>query len=193
MRQHRRRAAMTAHVSYLPATHGPDLDSAPDRFSEDDVDLYESEESPLVYACYPKLTHGTPWAATHLWRLRELVAGAEVVDPEHCGWRNEQEWLTHWPDRSRLSALVIFPDQLGTVGGGCLREISDAIAYGLPVAALDLCCALRESPHNLRDNVLLVPTTYPCSNCPQRLNNGRTLLVVSALSESSGPVRPHGE
>jgi hypothetical protein len=119
---------------------GPDLDSVPDRAFELDDELADlwDPTPPLVYACHPKSTYGTSWAAAHLARLVELLPGAEVIDPERCGWETSAEWREDWPRLlDRLSGLVVFEAPDRSVGAGCLVELADALASGLPVAALD--------------------------------------------------------
>jgi hypothetical protein len=126
---------------------GPDLDSVPDRAFDpaDDLADLRAPGGPLVYAAHSKTTYGTVWAAAHVGRLRALVPEAEVIDPECCGWDSDEDWLGAWPELlRRLSALVVFGDQLGAIGTGCLRELSDAITFGLRVAALDLGLGLCE-------------------------------------------------
>jgi hypothetical protein len=102
---------------------------------------------PLVYAAHPKSTYRTPWARAHIGRLRELLPAAEVIDPEDSAWLSDADWLERWPMLlGRLSEVVVFAARDNTVGAGCLREVADAIAYGVPVAALDLgrgLCELR--------------------------------------------------
>jgi hypothetical protein len=39
---------------------------------------------------------------------------------------------------------VIFGDEDGAIGAGCVRELADAIAIGVPVAGFDIGHGLRE-------------------------------------------------
>ena len=103
----------------------------------DSAELYDRTDT-LVYACHPLTTYGTPWAARHLDRIAELLPDAQVVDPEHRGWGTSAEWREDWLTLlARLSAVVVFEAPDRSVGAGCLGELADALAFGLPVAILD--------------------------------------------------------
>jgi hypothetical protein len=93
---------------------------------------------PRVYAAHPVTCYGTGWAADAVGRLHAALPGCEVVDPETVGWDSNTAWLTAWPALlAGLDALAVFAADDGTIGAGCLHEIADAIAKGLPVAMLD--------------------------------------------------------
>lgn len=101
--------------------------------------MTSDRSGPLVYACHPMATYGTPWAAHHVARLVELLPGVEVLDPEHCGWDTNDAWHSGWPGLlATLAGLVVFGAPDDTVGAGCLVELADVIAARLPVAALDI-------------------------------------------------------
>jgi len=69
--------------------------------------------------------------------LRRLLPGVELIDPEDRSW-SEDSWLAEWPAvLEGLSAVVVSPDEAGTIGTGCIREVTDAIFLGLPVWAFD--------------------------------------------------------
>jgi hypothetical protein len=90
---------------------------------------------PRVYAAHPKACYGTAYAATCLARLGELLPAAEIVDPEALGWRTEAQWRLSWPKvLGGLSSFVVFAGIDGTIGAGCIRELTDAVARYLPIA-----------------------------------------------------------
>jgi len=92
---------------------------------------------PRVYAAHPLTCYRTEWAARCLERLRKLLPVVELIDPEDRSW-SADSWLFEWPRvLGGLSAVVVFPDQDGTVGTGCIREVTDAVFLGLPVWAFD--------------------------------------------------------
>jgi hypothetical protein len=90
---------------------------------------------PRVYAAHPKACYGTDHAARHIAHLAELLPNAEVVDPEALGWRTEEQWRRSWPKvLGGLSLFVVFAGLDGTIGAGCIRELTDAVVRNLPVA-----------------------------------------------------------
>jgi hypothetical protein len=92
---------------------------------------------PQVYAAHPMTSYGTEHERACLDTLAALLPGSEIIDPATRYWSNTG-WLRAWPRLlSTLSGLVLFADETGTVGAGCLREVADAVAAGLPVAFLD--------------------------------------------------------
>jgi len=92
---------------------------------------------PRVYACHPMTCYGTEHERVCLDALAGLLRGVEIIDPA-TRYRTNAGWLRAWPRLlSTLSGLVVFADETGTVGAGCLREVADAVAAGLPVAYLD--------------------------------------------------------
>jgi len=69
-------------------------------------------------------------------RLRTFLPTFDLVDPEEESW-SADSWLYEWPwVLGGLSAVVVFPDEDGTVGI-CIREVTDAIFLGLPVWTYD--------------------------------------------------------
>jgi hypothetical protein len=109
---------------------------------------------PRVYAAHPMTSYGTEHERACLDALAALLCGAEIIDPA-TRYRTNAGWLRAWPRLLRtLAGLVLFADEDGTVGTGCLREVVDAVAAGLPVAYLDPCLGLCE----LAGLDLLAPT-----------------------------------
>ena len=93
---------------------------------------------PKVYAAHPMTCYGTTHERASLDTLARLFPGAEIVDPAGI-FASSTEWLDHWPDvLDGLDALVLFADEHGMVGAGCVREVADAIAAGVPVGYLDV-------------------------------------------------------
>jgi len=90
-----------------------------------------------VYVCHPVTSYGEPGTARAIATLTRILPGAILVNPEDRGWKDSSEWLEEWPGLLvALAGLVVVADRLDTVGTGCLREVTDAITLGLPVAAL---------------------------------------------------------
>ena len=99
---------------------------------------------PRLYAAHPMTCYGTEHERACLDTLAGLFGDAEIIDPATRGWTNDT-WRRAWPRLVvTLAALVLFPDEDGTVGTGCLREVADAIAAGVPVAVLDAYFGLCE-------------------------------------------------
>jgi hypothetical protein len=93
---------------------------------------------PRVYAAHPMTSYRTEHERTCLDALAALLPGAEIIDPAGR-YRTNAGWLRAWTRLlSTLSGLVLFADEDGTVGAGCLREVADAVAAGLPVGYLDV-------------------------------------------------------
>ena len=91
---------------------------------------------PLVYIAHPQTAYGTTYGAEQIAALAKVLPHAELVDPEAAQWATNADWLRDWPViLDSLSGLVVFTDQAGTVGTGCLRELVDAVMAGLPLAA----------------------------------------------------------
>ncbi len=92
---------------------------------------------PRVYGAHPMVSYRSEHERTCLDTLAELFTHAEIVNPAERSWTNAG-WRRAWPRLlATLSGLVLFADEDGTVGTGCLREVADAIAAGVPVAYLD--------------------------------------------------------
>jgi hypothetical protein len=88
--------------------------------------------------------HGTPYAAECLDALAGLLPGARLIDPTTI-FASDMEWLRSWPRLVRtLGGFVMFGAADGTIGAGCIRELADAIAFGVPTAGFDFGRGLRE-------------------------------------------------
>jgi len=93
-------------------------------------------ERPRIYVCHPMTCYGTDHAATSVAGIAKALSGAQLIDPEHCGWTCNGDWLRDWPGLlASLAGVVVFTDRSGTIGAGCVREIADAVAAGVALAA----------------------------------------------------------
>jgi hypothetical protein len=91
-----------------------------------------------VYVAHPMTAYGTPHAAACLDALAGLLLGARLIDPATI-FASDVEWLASWPRLVRtLGGFVMFGAEAGTIGAGCIRELADAIAFGVPIAGFDL-------------------------------------------------------
>ena len=89
-----------------------------------------------IYAAHPMTCYGSPHEVACLDALRKLVPGV-LINPAEV-FASSAEWLVSWPRLiRRLDAMVAFPASDGTVGAGVVRELLDAVVYGIPVAVLD--------------------------------------------------------
>jgi hypothetical protein len=90
--------------------------------------------SHVVYVASPVTAYGTPARNWALAAIRKQASpDAVILDPAEMFCTND-EWLAEWPDIVRtLDELVIVPAVDGTIGAGVLREIADALAFGVPV------------------------------------------------------------
>lgn len=104
------------------------------------------EPTARVYAAHPKACYGSEYAARCLAGLAAaLPDGAHLIDPETCQWADDEEWLAAWPALlARLAGLVVFAEEDGSIGIGCVRELSDATAMSVPVAGYSLQDGLCE-------------------------------------------------
>jgi len=91
---------------------------------------------PRVYAAHPVSCYRTDHEARCLAALRGLLPHCDLYDPaDRC--RNAAAWQRAWPRVLRtLSGLVVFAAEDDTIGAGCLRELGDALACGLPALAV---------------------------------------------------------
>ncbi len=100
---------------------------------------------PRVYVCHPMTAYGTVHSATIVADIAEALPRAELVDPERAQWANDGDWLAQWPGiLGSLAGLVVFADQAGTIGTGCLRELVDAVMAGVTLAAWEPAVGLVE-------------------------------------------------
>jgi len=97
-----------------------------------------------VYVAHPMAGYGTPYTTACLDVLARLLPSALLIDPATI-FAIDPEWRQAWPRvLQTLEGFVIFGDTDGTVGAGCIRELSDAIALGVPIAGFDLGRGLRD-------------------------------------------------
>jgi len=89
----------------------------------------------FVYVAGSVTSYGTPKRQRAIEQIREHAEaqGLVVFLPEHR-WTTSGGWLREWPKIVRLlGGLVIVPDDRGSIGAGVMREVSDAIAFDVPV------------------------------------------------------------
>jgi hypothetical protein len=97
-----------------------------------------------VYVAHPLAAYGTAHAAACLDIVAGLLPGARLIDPA-VTFASAAEWRRAWPRLVRvLGGFVIFGAADGTIGAGCIRELSDAIAVRVPIAGFDLGRGLQE-------------------------------------------------
>jgi hypothetical protein len=126
---------------------------------------------PRVYAAHPMASYGTDHERSRLVALGGLLPGVELFNPSRR-YSTNVGWRRAWPRvLASLSGLVVFPGENGTIGTGCLRELTDAVTWGLPIAALE-GEALREI-----DGLKLV-------SVPRRSARHAARLILS------GPIEP---
>jgi len=98
---------------------------------------------PRVYCAHPITTYGTAYERACFNTLAELLPDVELYDPAGR-YKTSAAWRRAWPRvLASLDGLVVFVAEDGTIGAGCLREITDAIVMGLPLAVLE-AGSLRE-------------------------------------------------
>jgi hypothetical protein len=97
-----------------------------------------------VYVAHPMTGYGNAHAAACFDAIGELLPGARLIDPATV-YASDAEWFASWPRLvRRLGGFVIFGEPDGTIGAGCIRELADAIAMGVPVAGFDIRLGLQE-------------------------------------------------
>lgn len=102
------------------------------------------KKGPRVYFAHPKSAYFTDHEAAYLEVLANELPGWGVINPAGR-YSTDAAWLRAWPRLVKsLDAVAVASDEFGTIGTGCLREITDAIAHGLPVLGLDLKRGLVE-------------------------------------------------
>ena len=91
---------------------------------------------PRVYAAHPVPSYGTGYERRCLAAIRRLVPGAELLNPARM-FASSDDWRDRWPEvLDDIDGLVLFPDERGAVGSGCLVEIVDAHRLLVPVGLL---------------------------------------------------------
>lgn len=90
-------------------------------------------ERPRVYCAHPITSYGTEHEAACLAALANLLPSAELINP-FGRYRTNRGWRRSWPRRlTTLSSVVVFGEEDGSIGVGCLREVTDAILWRLRV------------------------------------------------------------
>jgi hypothetical protein len=119
---------------------------------------------PRVYAAHPKACYGTAHAASCVACLAELLPRAEIVDPEALRWRTEEQWRRSWPKvLGGLSSFVVFAGTDGTIGAGCIRELTDAAVRNLPIAGF------HDGALRTIDGLKLMPVLFRSARTTARL------------------------
>jgi hypothetical protein len=90
-----------------------------------------------IYCARPRRSFGTEHdrhqlgAVAH-WHFPE----AAIIDPARL-WSSNGEWLAEWGALlPTIDVMVLWSDEGGWLSDGCLREVADAVAEGLPVLTL---------------------------------------------------------
>ena len=113
---------------------------------------------PSVYVAHPMTSYGTPHAGACLDALAVLLPGTRLIDPAAV-FASDAEWQRSWPGLVRtLGGFVVFGDESGTIGAGCVRELADAVGMGVQVGGFDIGRGLRHIRGlNLFDRTLRSP------------------------------------
>jgi hypothetical protein len=97
----------------------------------------QNRRRPLVYAAHPLTTYGTALEAVAIRRIQDLIPVAELINPA-IRYVDAEHWQDDWPRLlPTLAGLVVFGDEDGSIGAGCLKELADAWRWDLPVAMLN--------------------------------------------------------
>ena len=96
-----------------------------------------SADVPRIYVAHPMTSYGSPHEQHCLGELAQLLPDVKLVNPAGR-YESDAEWLRDWPRLvPTLAGLVCFADATGTIGTGCLREITDTVAAGIALAAFE--------------------------------------------------------
>lgn len=88
--------------------------------------------------------YGSPYAAACFDALAELLPDDRLLDPSTI-FASDAEWRRAWLRLVRvLGGFVMFGAEDGTIGAGCIGELADAMALGVPIAGFDLGRGLQE-------------------------------------------------
>ncbi len=134
-----------------------------------------------VYVAGSVSSYGSAFRSQVIETLRARITpvGGAVILPEEQ-WSNNAEWLSAWPEIvGTLTELVLVPDEDGSIGSGCLREVADALAIRVPVTVPDTVGRRRP----WRD-VTLVGVADPTPGCV-----GRVIGEPPAMSPEPLPHR----
>lgn len=139
--------------------------------------------APLVYVAHPVTTYGTARERKLLARVADHLAPAQVIDPA-VRYRSRAHWLDDWPRLvGSISGLVVFTDVDGTIGAGCLGELTDAWRLEIPVALVDDHGAFRHVP-----TLRIVPHGRRTALRTAVVVGGRQFDLAAALGQP--PVSP---
>ena len=106
--------------------------------------MTRTRRQPRLYAAHPLTSYGTEHEEVCLAAIRAAFSGWELIDPA-TRYASTGDWLADWPRLvPALDGLVLFADERGTVGAGCLREVADALILRVPVGCYDPCFGLCE-------------------------------------------------
>lgn len=91
----------------------------------------------VVYVAGSMSSYGTAKRTKAIAQIADLAdsQSLDVFLPERR-YRTHAAWVRGWSKLCRSNALagvVIVPDGGGAIGAGVMREVSDAIAFGVPV------------------------------------------------------------
>ena len=96
-----------------------------------------------LYCARPLTAYGTDLDRRQLARVAEHFPEAEVLDPAAM-FASNAGWLAAWPELvGTLDLIVLWADEDGFIGAGCLREVTDAMVASVPVVTLDWKGRLR--------------------------------------------------
>ncbi|MDA8360370.1 MAG: hypothetical protein M0Z95_29650 [Actinomycetota bacterium] len=99
---------------------------------------------PRIYGAHPITCYFTDHEKACLDAIKAAFPEAEVVNPA-VRYKTTTAWLRAWPRVAQtLDGLVVFADEAGTVGVGCVKEVADAIRLSVPVAMIDDQYQVRE-------------------------------------------------
>ena len=128
-----------------------------------------------LYCARPLVAYRTDLDRRQLARVAELFPEAEVLDPAAM-FTSNAGWLAVWPEIvGTLDLIVLWADEDGFIGAGCLREVTDAMVASVPVVALDWKGRLRTFaglhchgllPSSARVGQLVYGTVVPAAAVP---------------------------
>jgi hypothetical protein len=141
-----------------------------------------------VYVAHPMSCYGSPYTAACFDALAGLLPEARLVNPSTI-FASDAEWRRAWPRLvGVLGGFVMFGAEDGTIGAGCIGELADSIAVGVPIAGFELGRGLRE----IRGYDVIDPGT----RSPRRaaiLRLGGCLDPNACTGESSGGYPDEGD
>lgn len=106
--------------------------------------MTRATRKPHLYIAHPLTSYGTAHERACLDAIADAFREWQVIDPA-TRYASTGEWLAGWPKLlPTLNGLVLFADERGTVGAGCLREIADALVLGVPIGYYTPCFGVTE-------------------------------------------------